>query len=169
MNLNIQTDLPPQVYIAPPRYDDEVPTQPSTPTNANIQQSNEAPRLTRQNARRPEYYEENETINTYSPIRRNLFNDDDDDDNNDNEGNNNDNNNIDEAYFYLMRNAPRRPIRMSTRGRQPYPTEINSEGFKVQFGKNKICSQKKFIKNYMKLGNSLNKALMKYNKAIMHY
>ena len=162
MNLNIQTDLPPQVYVAPPRYDDEVPTQPSTPTNANIQQPNEPPRLTRQNAR-TDYYDQVETINTYSPIRRNIFNDDNDNDN-DND------NNIDEAYFYLMRNAPRRPIRMSTRGRQPYLTEeVNSEGFKVQFGKNKICSQKKFIKNYMKLGNSLNKALMKYNKAIMHY
>ena len=118
---------------------DEIPTEPSspiitapsTPTNAQIQQANSPPRLTRQNARSG-YYDE---------VRGVV---------------------LDDVYNNNYIPSQREP-RIRRGGNY---VEYNSEGKPVQFGRNKICSKNIFVKNYMNLGNSYKRALLKYNKAL---
>jgi len=141
--LQIQTNLPDEIATAPSTPTNlpiELPTAPSTPTNAGIQNSSlEPPRLVRQNAR-PGYYEQNENL-----TRREIQFDNIDD------------NDVYAAVFdQPLPPLPPRQQRVRREYSLPSP-EYNSSGGLVQFGK--------FVKKYMKLGNSRERAIAKYNKA----
>jgi hypothetical protein len=117
--LQIQTNVP-----------IEIPTAPSTPTNAGIQNSMEPPRLVRQNAR-PGYYDQ---------VDRIQINDSD----------------VNDVFSSRPPNEPRQRREYSLP-----PLEYNSSGRLEQFGK--------FAKKYTKLGNSHQRAIAKYRKAILKF